>query len=194
MAGEQGREVFAVPGSPLDPRAAGSNNLLKQGATLVTTPEDITQALAPMLGRPTAPGPRELSSHGEQEVPRPLPDIGQTERDRVIEALGPSPIDIDEILRCTGIKTRKLHIILLELDLAGRLQRHPRQLVSLIDPKPGPTLPRPLGLFLIRGNLLCFFQGHPDVIGQIGHIVLERVYQQFRKQVRHIVDRLLARD
>ena len=69
-----------------------------------------------------------------REVPRPLPDIGQTERDRVIEALGPSPIDIDEIIRCTGIETRKVHIILLELDLAGRLQRHPRQLVSLIDP------------------------------------------------------------
>ncbi len=133
LAGEQGREVFAVPGSPLDPRAAGTNNLLKQGATLVTGPEDIIEALAPMLGRP-APGPRELSSHGEQEVPRPLPDIGQTERDRVIEALGPSPIDIDEIIRCTGIETRKVHIILLELDLAGRLQRHPRQLVSLIDP------------------------------------------------------------
>lgn len=133
LAGEQGREVFAVPGSPLDPRAAGTNNLLKQGATLVTGPEDIIEALAPMLGRP-APSPRELSSHGEQEVPRPLPDIGQTERDRVIEALGPSPIDIDEIIRCTGIETRKVHIILLELDLAGRLQRHPRQLVSLIDP------------------------------------------------------------
>ena len=52
----------------------------------------------------------------------------------MIEALGPSPIDIDEIIRCTGIETRKVHIILLELDLAGRLQRHPRQLVSLIDP------------------------------------------------------------
>ena len=133
LAGEQGREVFAVPGSPLDPRAAGTNNLLKQGATLVTGPEGIIEALAPMLGRP-APGPRELSSHGEQEVPRPLPDIGQTERDRVIEALGPSPIDIDEVIRCTGIETRKVHIILLELDLAGRLQRHLRQLVSLIDP------------------------------------------------------------
>jgi DNA processing protein len=132
MAGEQGREVFAVPGSTLDPRAAGTNNLLKQGAPLVTGPEDIIEALAPMLGCP-APGPRELSSHGEQEVPRPLPDIGQTERDRVIEALGPSPIYIDEIIRCTGIETRKVHIILLELDLAGRLQRLPRQLVSLID-------------------------------------------------------------
>lgn len=133
MAGEQGREVFAVPGSPLDPRAAGTNNLLKQGATLVTAPDDITEALAPILGRPVGKTPRELSSNEEQEVPRPLPDIGQTERDRVIEALGPSPIDIDEIIRCTGIETRKVHIILLELDLAGRLQRHPRQLVSLID-------------------------------------------------------------
>lgn len=134
LAGEQGREVFAVPGNPLDPRAAGTNNLLKQGATLVTEPEDITEALAPILGRPAGGIRTELSSSEDQDVPRPLPEIVQTERERVLEALGPSPIDIDEIIRCSGLETRKVHIILLELDLAGRLQRHPRQLVSLIDP------------------------------------------------------------
>ena len=52
LAGEQGREVFAVPGSPLDPRSAGTNNLLKQGATLVTSTRDIIETLAPILGRP----------------------------------------------------------------------------------------------------------------------------------------------
>lgn len=134
LAGEQGREVFAVPGSPLDPRATGTNNLLKQGATLVTAAADIVEALAPILGRPAAATQTELSSSEDQQVPRPLPDIGQDERSRVLEALGPSPIDIDEIIRCTGIETRKVHIILLELDLAGRLQRHPRQLVSLVEP------------------------------------------------------------
>ncbi|MDJ0513803.1 MAG: DNA-processing protein DprA [Methyloceanibacter sp.] len=134
LAGEQGREVFAVPGSPLDPRAAGTNNLLKQGATLVTNATDVTDVLAPILGRPMSGPQNELASNEEQDVPRPLPDIAPTERERVIEALGPSPIDIDEIIRCTGLETRKVHIILLELDLAGRLQRHPRQLVSLTEP------------------------------------------------------------
>ncbi len=134
LAGEQGREVFAVPGSPLDPRAAGTNNLLKQGATLVTDVTDIVEALAPILGRPPAPPAIELASSDETVTPAPLPDIGQSERDRVIEALGPSPVDIDELIRSTGVAARKVHIVLLELDLAGRLQRHGRQLVSLIEP------------------------------------------------------------
>lgn len=134
FAGEQGREVFAVPGSPLDPRAAGTNNLLKQGAALVTSVSDIVEILAPILGGPQRPMGSELSSGDEAETPRPLPDIAQTERERILEALGPSPIDIDEIIRCTGIETRIVHIVLLELDLAGRLQRHTGQLVSLMDP------------------------------------------------------------
>ena len=66
-------------------------------------------------------------------APRPLPDIGASERERVIGALGPSPVDIDELIRTTGLETRKVHIVLLELDLAGRLQRHGQQLVSLIE-------------------------------------------------------------
>jgi DNA processing protein len=57
FAGEQGREAFAVPGSPLDPRSAGTNNLLKQGACLVTSARDILETLAPILGRPPAPPP-----------------------------------------------------------------------------------------------------------------------------------------
>jgi len=134
LAGEQGREVFAVPGSPLDPRAAGTNNLLRQGATLVTSAEDIVEALAPILGRPPVPPAIELASSDETVTPAPLPDIGQSERDRVIEALGPSPVDIDELIRATGLAARKVHIVLLELDLAGRLQRHGRQLVSLVEP------------------------------------------------------------
>ena len=134
LAGEQGREVFAVPGSPLDPRAAGTNNLLKQGATLITTAKDIVEALAPILGRSTAPPRIELASSNETDTPPPLPDIGQSDRQRVLEALGPSPVDIDELIRATGLETRKVHIILLELDLAGRLQRHGGQPVSLSEP------------------------------------------------------------
>ncbi len=130
FAGEQGREVFAVPGSPLDPRAAGTNNLLKQGAGLVTCAADVVEALAPIIGRP--PSPKiELASSDEQP-PAPLPEIGAGERELIIGALGPSPVDIDEVIRTTGLEARKVHIVLLELDLAGRLQRHGQQLVSLI--------------------------------------------------------------
>jgi DNA processing protein len=134
LAGEQGREVFAVPGSPLDPRAAGTNNLLKQGATLVTEAKDIVETLAPILGRGPLPPSIELASCDETDTPPPLPDIAQSDRARVLEALGPSPVDIDEIIRATRLETRKVHIILLELDLAGRLQRHGGQLVSLSEP------------------------------------------------------------
>ena len=133
FAGEQGREVFAVPGSPLDPRSAGTNNLLKQGACLVTSVRDIVEALAPILGQPLEPFGPELASPDEGRAPEPLPDIVQSERERVISALGPSPVDIDELIRATGLSVRKVHIVLLELDLAGRLQRHGQQLVSLVD-------------------------------------------------------------
>jgi DNA processing protein len=133
LAGEQGREVFAVPGSPLDPRAAGTNNLLKQGACLVTSSRDIVETLAPILGRPH-PGPTGLAAGDERKSPEPLPEIVQTEREIVVAAMGPSPVDIDELIRTTGIATRKVQIVLLELDLAGRLQRHGQQLVSLKSP------------------------------------------------------------
>jgi DNA processing protein len=126
FAGEQGREVFAVPGSPLDPRSAGTNNLLKQGACLITSARDI-------LENPRA-NPRPAScpaAADEHRAPEPLPDIRQSERELVVSALGPSPVDIDELIRATGVTTRKVHIVLLELDLAGRLQRHGQQLVSL---------------------------------------------------------------
>jgi len=129
LAGEQGREVFAVPGSPLDPRSAGTNNLLKQGACLVTSARDILDVLAPILGRPIEPPP-ELAA-GKDQAPEPLPEIQQSERELIVAALGPSPVDIDELIRTTGVPARKVHIVLLELDLAGRLQRHGQQLVSL---------------------------------------------------------------
>jgi predicted Rossmann fold nucleotide-binding protein DprA/Smf involved in DNA uptake len=120
-------------GSPLDPRAAGTNNLLKQGACLVTSSRDIVETLAPILGRPH-PAPTGLAAGDQRKPPEPLPDIGRSEREIIVGALGPSPVDIDELIRATGITTRKVQIVLLELDLAGRLQRHGQQLVSLKSP------------------------------------------------------------
>jgi len=133
FAAEQGREVFALPGHPLDPRAEGTNQLLKAGATLVTQPQDILDALAPQLT------PRALWEHAPS-APEPWPEtdraatapvtLGQNDGDRVLAALGPHPIDIDELARATGLGAREMRILLMELDLAGEITRHGFQLVS----------------------------------------------------------------
>jgi DNA processing protein len=128
LALEQNREVFAVPGSPLDPRAGGSNNLLKQGARLVTNVRDVIDALAPMLDR--LPG-EPASLFSAREPVEPFSEPAESERDRIMEALGPTPVEVDEIIRFTGVPARSIHVILLELELAGRLERHPGQRVSL---------------------------------------------------------------
>lgn len=135
MAAEQGREVFALPGHPLDPRAEGTNRLLKSGATLVTEPEDVLGALAPLLRE----APRPVSEPAAQTAPEAmpaddmtkLPEVGETDRARLVEALGPAPVDVDELARTTGLSARAIQIALLELALAGRIERHGHQLVSL---------------------------------------------------------------
>ena len=95
MAAEQGREVFAVPGSPLDPRAAGANDLIKQGATLVTEAADVVNAVQPILARPVMLGTEEPESDPFDE-----PDAG--ERKRIVDLLGPSPILLDDLIRMAG--------------------------------------------------------------------------------------------
>jgi DNA processing protein len=128
LATEMGRLVFAVPGSPLDPRAAGCNALLKEGATLVTEWEDVVNAIRPLSGRPVSlPG-------GLAEPPDfgSTPPAGEAERASVVEALGPTPVSVDELIRHTGLPAAQMFMILLELDLAGRLERHAGGAVSLI--------------------------------------------------------------
>ncbi|CCV07053.1 DNA protecting protein DprA [Mesorhizobium metallidurans STM 2683] len=127
LAGEMGRLVFAVPGSPLDPRAAGTNGLLKDGATLVTEASDVSSAIAPLVGTrmPRAP----LEEPPDFSV---TPPPGEDDRARVIEALGPTPVAVDEIIRHTGLHPAQVFMVLLELDLAGRLERHAGGNVSLV--------------------------------------------------------------
>ena len=126
MALEQGREVFAVPGSPLDPRCEGSNGLLKQGATLVTEVADVIAVLEPILGRPM-----ELSVE-EPEAPSPhQAEPASGERKRIVSLLGPTPVGIDDLVRLSGSSPAAVRTILLELELAGRLERHGGGLVSL---------------------------------------------------------------
>ncbi len=96
FANEQGREVFAVPGSPLDPRAAGTNDLIKQGATLTTNASDVIAAVQPIMGRPI-----ELPIHERDDEPiDDEPQVG--ERARIVGLLGPSPVGIDDLVRLSG--------------------------------------------------------------------------------------------
>jgi DNA processing protein len=129
LAGEQGRLVFAVPGSPLDPRATGTNRLIRDGAQIVTELDDILTQLEPMLGRGGLPP--EVDEPETEHDQAPL-DAGDRDRASIVEALGPTPVTIDEIIRFTGVKPAIVHLVLLELALAGRIERHPGGRVSLL--------------------------------------------------------------
>jgi len=129
--------VFAVPGHPLDPRAEGTNLLLKTGATLVTETRDILETLEPMAG---------LNAQAFREIQHPShvqhafdpvqsstgpPAVSDRDRSSVTSALGPHPIDLDEVARATSLSARDVRAIVMELDLAGRIERHGAQLISL---------------------------------------------------------------
>ena len=125
LAAEAGREVMAVPGSPLDPRAQGCNQLIRDGATLVQTAADVMEQLRP-LGRvasPTYP-----FDHAGPALPV---ETDSQVRDRIEQLLGPSPAPVDEIVRLSGATPGEVQLVLLELDLAGRLDRHAGGKVSL---------------------------------------------------------------
>ncbi|KRB53176.1 DNA processing protein DprA [Rhizobium sp. Root708] len=133
LAGEFGRLVFAVPGSPLDPRSQGTNELLKDGALIVTTPHDVVQALAPLSQYDLFSPP--LAEEPEQESRFSLLPPDDSDRARIVDALGPTPTEIDDIIRHTELTASAVYLVLLELDLAGRLHRHAGGLVSLaMDP------------------------------------------------------------
>lgn len=135
LANEMGRIVLAVPGSPLDPRSEGTNGLIKQGATLVSTTEDILEALAPL-----DPEMHDFIydiNEGEEELPfeiekEAIQDADKPIRDAIISSLGPSPTEIDDIIRFTGATNGQVQLVLMELDLAGRLERHTGNRVSII--------------------------------------------------------------
>jgi DNA processing protein len=151
---EQGREVFAVPGSPLDPRAEGTNDLIRDGANLCAGVEHVTSVLGPLI----ASGPR-LDRSAEEphytlgseelwdELDLPdivrapaaavMPEAGVDEETGEGEAglialLGPSPVPIDDLVRQSGLPIRNVQMALLELEIAGRLERHGGNAVSLI--------------------------------------------------------------
>jgi DNA processing protein len=126
MAAEQGREVFAVPGSPLDPRAAGANDLIKQGATLTTEASDVINAVAPIMERPI------MFGAGEPDGEPVDFEAGANDRALITDLLGPSPVSLDDLIRMSGASPATVRTVLLELELAGRLERHGGGLVSLL--------------------------------------------------------------
>jgi DNA processing protein len=127
LALEQGREVFAVPGSPLDPRAEGTNGLIKQGATPVTETADIVSVLQPIMERHEW-FVREPEHDMLPEDSAPADD----ERTRIVSLLGPAPVGIDDLVRLAQSSPAVVRMVLLELEIAGRLERHGGALVSLI--------------------------------------------------------------
>ena len=127
FAAEQGREVFAVPGSPLDPRAEGTNGLIKQGVTPVTETADIVSVLQPIMEEKEIPAREPPSEPSAGEDTEPAAD----ERTRIVSLLGPAPIQIDDLVRLSKSSPAVVRMVLLELEIAGRLERHGGGLVSL---------------------------------------------------------------
>jgi DNA processing protein len=127
-AADQGRLVFAVPGSPLDPRAGGTNLLIKDGATIVTSISDMIAEIMPLLEMP--PPPPAIAEDADE--PDFASDADDSDRSRILSALGPTPVDVDSIVRFTGVRPAIVHLVLLELALAGRIERIPGQRVALI--------------------------------------------------------------
>jgi len=122
LAAEAGREVMAIPGSPLDPRAQGCNQLIRDGATLVQNAADVMEAVHPAKMRVASPA-AEYEAHVEQ--------LDGEAVETVEELLGPSPVAVDDLIRLSGASSGAVQMALLELDLAGRLDRHAGGRVSL---------------------------------------------------------------
>jgi DNA processing protein len=131
LAGEQGRDVYAVPGHPFDPRAQGSNHLIREGATLVRGADDILEAIKsfPMrhLSEPKQPQPLfNIELSGDVDPPENAHDI-------IFGHLSFTPVAVDELIRTCLLSISVVQLALLEMELAGRIKRHPGNRVSLIQ-------------------------------------------------------------
>lgn len=134
LAGEQGREVMAVPGFPADPRSGGTNALIKDGATLVETAEDVIAAIAPQR----IPVQGSLPGFADADaafIPTRLastPDSAAERRERLLESLTSAPLPVDVALRECQLSAAEGAIALLELELAGRIERLAGQMIARI--------------------------------------------------------------
>lgn len=130
IANEQGREVMALPGSPLDPRCRGANRLIREGAALVEETEQVLEVLTGLRHSP------QVAETTAEDFDQPIDNTQKNNldqvRDLVLNRLGPSPVAVDELLRQCQSSPPIIGQVLLELDLAGRLERHPGNRVSLL--------------------------------------------------------------
>lgn len=135
MAGEQGRDVFAVPGHPLDPRAEGPNALIRDGAQLVRHAGDILESLSAFRSGAHF-GALHDSARQRYEALSPPPRIDEQTLERtraeILGCLSHTPVSVDEVIRSAGLPAAAVQIVILELELAGRVQRLPGQRVTLI--------------------------------------------------------------
>lgn len=125
LANEAGREVMAVPGSPLDPRAQGCNLLIREGATLIQNAADVIEQVRPLDARM-------VRSPASGFGAAPPVDASDAERRALSGLLGPVPVAIDELIRQSGLAPAVVAMVLLELELAGRLERHAGGRISLV--------------------------------------------------------------
>lgn len=133
QAGEAGREVLAVPGHPMDPRAAGCLGLLRDGATLVRSVDDVLEALAalPMLAAPARPVARPPEPEAKASPKAHPAPGGEGLRGRIVARLGPSPLAEDQLIRDLGLAARDVSPTLMDLELEGRVLRQPGGLLAL---------------------------------------------------------------
>lgn len=124
LAAEAGREVMAIPGSPLDPRSRGCNQLIREGATLVQDASEIAELIRPIDIRASR-------SRTAPTTPAPLVEGSSGERGAVIDLMGMTYIPVDELVRQSGSSASVVQMVLLELELAGKLERGAGNMVRL---------------------------------------------------------------
>ncbi len=129
LAADYGREVMAVPGSPMDARNHGSNNLIRDGAALVENVDHVLQLIAPLAERDRL----ETMTRPIPSNPAPPPDLSTDQRDEITALLSAAPVTIDALVQMSRADIPQVNLVLLELELAGRLIHEPGGLVSLID-------------------------------------------------------------
>ncbi len=137
LAGEQGRDVYAVPGSPLDPRASGPNHLIREGATLIRNADDIMEILMDFSGNSLRETPMNIVNffqpHNEKSFVESESDTPENIQNLILSNLSFTPISVDELLRACHVTISTLQTHLLELELAGRVKRLPGNRISMLD-------------------------------------------------------------
>ena len=134
LAGEQGRDVMAVPGSPLDPRAHGPNHLIREGATLVRNADDVLETILNFSGHylhePSGVKPFEIVPHANENT---FEEPSENAHDLVLDNLSFTPVTVDELLRACHMSIPVMQTVLLDLELAGRVKRLAGNRICLLE-------------------------------------------------------------